>query len=458
MDALFPLFMLQGKEKLVDPTNLQTIYDYYLLENLAAGLVRDDDTDARGYSGVLAADWAQRDALTWAFRLREGASWSNGTPITGTELVAYFDGIRARKNRHLVQLGTLDGTQFEAQSRTLVLSFSSPTNDFLLHELSLGDAALVSEANRAGDWSITSGPYFVASRGNQSTDLRLKLNPRNILSRATSPPEVRLFWPAERSGAFLQGKADLYLQPSLVFRRQIQDLRKAAAQVFEGAPAIVSYFKFNPASPLSRSEDTRRVFSAIVEEALNSIVLPKPLVREDQMVPPGYAGRLERAPQSPDASKKSEVKDLRIAIGSALDELAGFSDALTRAASKHGIALTLDRSESPKVDDESIFASTAFFRGNQRDAAGSLMFLVSAGGPLAQFADELQPQLQHAASVADKAERAAALAETHRRILANHFVVPLWVEPPAILASSRVDLSALNPFDARLRFYEMALR
>ena len=38
---------LKKTGELLDPKNLETVYEYYLLENLAVGLVRDDIEDPR---------------------------------------------------------------------------------------------------------------------------------------------------------------------------------------------------------------------------------------------------------------------------------------------------------------------------------------------------------------------------------------------------------------------------
>lgn len=159
LNVLFPVSLLKRDASLIDVSNLDTIYSYYLAENLAAGLVRDDINDPSGFRPVLAERWRQVDPRSWEFLIRRDNAWSDGRPLTGQEIARHFSALIGRPTRHLVQLASLVRAAFDDQRDTLVLEFSNATTSTLLNELSLADAAILTEANRSESWTVTSGPY-----------------------------------------------------------------------------------------------------------------------------------------------------------------------------------------------------------------------------------------------------------------------------------------------------------
>ena len=70
LHTIFPVGTLKPDGTLLDPANTDSVWHYYLLENLAVGLVRDDVRAPTGFQGVLVSGWAQSSPTQWRFELR----------------------------------------------------------------------------------------------------------------------------------------------------------------------------------------------------------------------------------------------------------------------------------------------------------------------------------------------------------------------------------------------------
>ena len=73
---------------------------------------------------------------------------------------------------------------------------------------------------------------------------------------------------------------------------------------------------------------------------------------------------------------------------------------------------------------------------------------------LSPFRSEVESQLNDIATEGDS-HREARLEDFHRKVLENAYAVPFLVEEDVILASNRISLERFNPFDMRLRFYDV---
>ncbi len=74
LKSVFPVNNLRKDGTLIDPANTNGVWDYYLLENLASGLVTDDMSRPGGYYPVLAESWDIVSEHEWRFCLRDGAT------------------------------------------------------------------------------------------------------------------------------------------------------------------------------------------------------------------------------------------------------------------------------------------------------------------------------------------------------------------------------------------------
>ena len=461
VNVLFPMMLLRDAPTFVDPTNLNTIYEYYLLENLAAGLIRDDVSDPRGYRPVLADTWHQVDPRIWEFGLRPGLTWSDGRPLSGQDIVRHLLKLRKRHSRHLAQLRSISAASISQDGRTLRLLFDRPTNAGLLHELSLADAALVSDDNLTKGWQVSSGPYSVESYDQASQALVLRLNPLSPLAAPSSPSRIRLFWIKDRDAvlrAFSDQEADIYYQGTLGFRERAKTLRASAPQVYQGFPTSLCFFYFNATHPLAGDRRARREFAMIVQTALHDLKISSDISFDNQFVPSDYAGRLPSRPIAQIPVEALRGQSISINLDPAFAEAPAVTDRLRDVAAHHGIKLsfTFENTLAAKGDDGE-FALFQTFKGNQKDAIGSWNFLFSQDhGPLAMFAKDVHLLMTEAEGERDDRRRETILKALHQQVLDEAYGVPFWMEAPAILASNRVGLSNVNRFDLRLRFYDVA--
>lgn len=449
----YPFAVLRQDQKLLDPDNTEFVYQFYLLENLAAGLVRDSSRAPLGYEPCLARSWERVSATRWAFELQPGLLWSDGSPIEPAAVASHLQALAKGKSRHIIYLKDL--SRVAVEGRRLLLDFAKPVNDGIIHELSLADAALLHPGNRGGDWSVTSGPFSVGSY-EPGKRLRLRRNP-HYPSSVEYPKEVELVdFTMDTIGRFFDSEeVDLLKVPAPAFRPGSREVLAQAPQKMRGYPTWIYYLHFNARKPLWRDGAARRDFARVVEEALDGLTV-EGLQRERQMIPAGFSGRLEQGPSAEAASTgRLAGKHVKIGLLPAFADVAPLRDALRKAFEKAGASVEFTESRGLGPSDDAD-AQLTQFSGNQRDAMGSWQFMFSPEhGDLAPFRAEVEPFFGQVMSADGKDAREAALRRLHAHVLEQVYVVPLFIAPDIIASSRRVDLSRLNPFDMRLRFHEV---
>ncbi|HEX2853815.1 MAG TPA: peptide ABC transporter substrate-binding protein [Opitutaceae bacterium] len=137
----------------LDPATATLPDEFFIIRALAEGLVVPA-TDGGAPQPAAAETWEiSPDRLTYAFRLRDGARWSNGEPVTADDFVASYrrvlnpataapkaDLFFAVKNARAYTAGQI--TDFSAvgfraeDARTLVVTLERPTPNFLLYAAS----------------------------------------------------------------------------------------------------------------------------------------------------------------------------------------------------------------------------------------------------------------------------------------------------------------------------------
>jgi oligopeptide transport system substrate-binding protein len=86
LDARQEMVRNNGSEpETLDPSTSESNVSYNLLHDLFEGLTAVDNGN-RTVPGI-AESWRQADALTWVFKLRRNATWSDGQPVTADDFV-----------------------------------------------------------------------------------------------------------------------------------------------------------------------------------------------------------------------------------------------------------------------------------------------------------------------------------------------------------------------------------
>ena len=459
LQVLFPLKFFKPDSRLVDVTNLNTVYEYYLVESLAAGLLRDTPTSQDGYTPLLAESWHQPKPNEWQFKIRTDLTWSNGEPLTGEQIANHFNRISRRESRHLLALKRLEATTFNAEQQILTMMFHGETNSSLLHELSLADAVVTYPGPRGDDWSVTSGAYSVDHYDPAGLVLDLKINPNSITANATSPKSIHLFYPKDKSkliGAFKEYPVDLYSQPAQPYRKMVRTIRQQAKQIYPGHPNTISFFSFNPKHELATNEAARKALGTIVSEAFRSFPWDDSVQYDEQLIPPGYAGHINRYTRISSPGDALSGKSVLLIVPAGFRELPDTTLRLKSVAKTHGAELEIAYADDDLPATMKPFASFRNFKGNQVDPAGSWNFLFNGeDSELGMFLGEVSKLLSTATMASDEGQRNKILEELHRQVLDRAYAIPFMIEADAILASDRVTLNNINPFDLRLRFYDV---
>lgn len=457
--VVFPFSLLHAKERLIDPSNLENISEYYLLENLGLGLLRDDPELAAAYKPGYAKAWKQLDEKTWSFKLVENAKWSDGSHISSEDWIAHFHSLKSNPSRHLIHLHNLSHALFEKESNSLVLSFLKSTTDTLLHELSLADAVLLNPRNLKGDWTVTSGAYSVSKVEWANKIIALTLNSNCPIANSESPKFAELFslHKFEEIGSlFKTTRADLFPMPTPSFDPIYRTVEKNAFANIKGASTLISFFQFNKSNSLTKSLKIRKEFRTIVQQAFRGKKFGNANF-EEQLIPDGYAGRLESLNLPATQITELRGRTLKISLFNGYKSLPEFTEILKAEALKYEVGLEFTYGNNNPEDSET-FTSLYVFKGNQKEAIGSFSFLFSENGPLGLFRSSEEAELNRITSIVDSNERESAVRAFHKRAIENAYAVPVTIEPSQILVSQHVDLSRWNPFDMRLRIYDVRIK
>jgi oligopeptide transport system substrate-binding protein len=181
----------------LDPHKSAATYETHILRNLFEGLVV---LDPKGNvaPGVAESWLVSEDGLSYRFKLRTSARWSNGEPVTASDFVfsfrrvedpksnsKYADELYPIKNAEEVNTGKLDVTALGVAApdeRTVVITLRAPT-PYFLQSLTAEQAMPVhAKTVRLGeDWGkprrmVSNGPYMVDD-WKPSSHIRIVKNP-----------------------------------------------------------------------------------------------------------------------------------------------------------------------------------------------------------------------------------------------------------------------------------------
>jgi len=450
--------------RIIDPSDTASTTEYYILENLGIGLLRDDPGDARSYVAGLANSWRQSSDLIWEFELAATSRWSDGKPIDLNQIAAHVTRLAQSESRHLSRLKILKSATVDEATRILRLEFKSKVDRGILHELSLADAVLTSAENRSGNWSVTSGPYSMAAFDLNQRQMVLSKNTyyaghAGPATNGLPPDKVELFWPADGNirELFTSHHADLFAPSAFTFKPEFSDLDRTAPRRHLGHATGNFLFGLDKRDSNAANPLVRNAFAAVVRLYFRGVQsLPKAWKYDDQVIPFGFAGRLEHFTPLPTDLTVLKGRKLTIIMYEALSALQEIFDGLALEARKHGAEISFKYAKVPF--EEVSFARVIGFKGNQRDPVGSWSFLFSGSkNPISTFRSDYESDFAHLTSTTNEAFE-TSLARFHKKVLDDAVIVPFVLEETPVYTSARVDLSAWNQFDMRLRFYDIRIK
>ncbi len=257
----------------------------------------------------LAESWKPVGTDRWEFRLREGARFADGTPVTAADVVASVARIRAIRNSPGPLTGLIRPVKevIAQDARTVVFVTSVPTpalpdllTGVFITPASLADAT--QEAFATGEAQKGSGPFrFVEYRRGER--LVLARNPDHWAGPAPwERAELRIVTnTATREATLAAGDVDFIVNPSTSGLERLKrdpafavhqatSTRITYLQVHQGERPLADMTGTDGRNPFADPRVRRAVSLAIPREAITARVLDGLAVPASQIIPPGLSG------------------------------------------------------------------------------------------------------------------------------------------------------------------------
>jgi hypothetical protein len=459
---LFPTDILIAGPALMDPNNTESIFEYYLLENLACGLVKDSSQSPTGYEGCLAKKFYQENEYTWVFELNS-LRWSDGAEVAESEIKDWLKDLTSGSKRHVQFLKLVKSFYYSHAMRTLKLVFPFPVDTTILHELSLADASLLPSNFKTSGWSRTIGPYSVSMWDKEAKSLKLIANQFSPLFREGMPMEALLEPlknPEDINNVFTALAFDVVLLNSTTSPERSRVILKNTPQVFEAHPTSIVFFVVNYANQEAKSIGKRRQFAAAIAKVRESVEAAtagsSPFLPETQLIPDGFVGRLSKPIDLEiDAKSPHDLKLVTVKAHPAFADYTNLMNKMKDEFKKVGISLHFSYSTSGDFSDDE-FAKIYTFVGNQLDSSGTWSFLAGPpNGLLSPWYAEYKIPFESVFHSENISERQNNLKLLHKTVLESVIAVPLMVGRQRYLLSQKIDASKWSKFDARLRIYDL---
>jgi ABC-type transport system substrate-binding protein len=310
---------LGGEVTTLDPARINAASDVQLLLQLYAGLTRLDENGAPYPS--LAASWeVSADGQTYTFRLRQGLTFSDGSPLTASDVrrswLRILDPATGSSAPDVLSViegaperlagGPESAVGIEApDDGTLRVRLRHPASYFPAIAATPTAFVVPRSADATADWQrigafVGSGPYLADRM--DGADLVLRANERYV---AGPPPIEEVRWVTDLSGdavtAFANDELDLTGVASwdaswIAYDRDLGPALHAAAAL------NVQYFGFDTTRPPFNDARVRRAFALsldrprLVELAEGSGAVPASSVVPPALWPPGMPDNQESDP------------------------------------------------------------------------------------------------------------------------------------------------------------------
>ena len=460
--AGFPTSILFKNKTLLQPANLETTQEYYLLENLSATLIRYSEDLSSEFLGYLAESWSVSNHIA-SFRLKEDLRWSDGAKITCDEVASHFKRLTVNPHRHLQAIKKVKGVNCDPTGNEINFVFDSKPPITFFHELTLADTGLIKPLIDQRSWSVTSGPYFVSNLDIKKSEVILEKNsfvpmelnkdiPSTVLLREI-PFNLKNPMDNDR-----EESVDYIAPQGWSFLPVVGKLLDVAPHKIEGQPSLVHFISFIHASEAVRDIVKVSVFKANSKTEL----IPIHTSPYGEVIPPGYNGYLNNAKPEIKSVSKIESTELTIIVRPQYDALTAWMDQLKLEAAQLGVNITVefgDITEPLLGRRHGNIAILGVFKGNMKDPIGSWSFLSdSTHGALRGYASEIVPILSKAADATDHESKSKLLKELHRDLLKKNIIIPLWCESLFMIHNERVSTINVNPFDFRIHFFQVQMK
>jgi oligopeptide transport system substrate-binding protein len=469
----------------LDAHRAQTIAAFNVLRDLYEGLLTED-AEGRLVPGMAERWETSDDGLTWTFHLREGLTWSDGTPLVAGHVAAslrraldpatlapYANLLAAIDGADAVLAGkaAADTLAIRApDARTVVIRLARPAP--LLPLLTLPIAFPVwlpavaehgAQHTRPGRL-VSNGPYRLVDWQPQAA-ITLERNPHFHAATSVAIERVRFHATedaASEAKRFLAGDLDI---TETVPPGRIDMLRARYGERLRIAPYLGTfYFGFNLRRPPFRDAPALReaLVLAIDRDILTRHVTGMGEAPAWTLVPPGTAGHASWQPEWAtwtQARREARARELYAAAGHGPEQPLEVELRYNTSLQNRRLALAIAQMwrqvlgvRTRLINEEwKVFvvnrrqgALTQVYRGSwiaDYDDAASFLGTFISNQPLntAGWSDPEYDRLVAAAQAsADPAERARLHGEAERRLVAAHVMLPIYHYTSRHLVSDRV--------------------
>ncbi|MDT0346046.1 ABC transporter substrate-binding protein [Streptomyces litchfieldiae] len=247
-----------GNDQSWDPTQTASAFAMAGIQHIYEGLLDTDPITREPYPALAAALPADRNATTWQFTLRDGATWHDGEPVTADDVVFTFERILNPDVRTLARsfFVTWLREARKVDERTVELDFHFPFPDAAAR---LGIAKIMPKHifGREGAWdeatgglAVGSGPYTLDSHQPKTNTTFVAFDGYN----GPRPPAFkRMNWltivdAAPRVAKISGGSADAQISDNIPYAN-VEQLRGDGLEVQGGAGMNHAFLMFNTGNP-----------------------------------------------------------------------------------------------------------------------------------------------------------------------------------------------------------------
>ena len=218
----------------------------------------------------------------------------------------------------------------------------------------------------------------------------------------------------------------------------IQKLQQNSYERLEGHLNTNYNFYFNPKKPNSKNIEHRKRIAKFIADIRSNI---KPGLGYDisrNIVTFKNKEKLDENSELSNINTDTKIS-IKMSLWQFIREWQPFQEALSAAAKINNIVI-----ESTSANQDECDIHINGFVSNQVDQSGNWSFLMTDNNLLGQFESEIlnKKTLENHDDI-------------HTTVLKNYFAIPLLKEKFALFTSDRISYPHFNPFDMRVRFYEM---
>jgi peptide/nickel transport system substrate-binding protein len=457
-------FAVSSDQGCVDPQQVGSNDTIFSLRQVVDSLT-DQDPATGELRPWLATSWdANADATAYTFTLREGVTFSDGTPLDAAAVQANFDAVARLGARGSLPKGYLAGyagTTVESPARFMV-AFEEPNVQFLqgtsTHSLGILSPATVAKGDDERCASVVgSGPFVIES---YTRDESIVLSKRAGYAWGSSlwqsPGEAQLdriefrIVPESgvRVGSLASGEVDAI---GNVAQQDEAVLTAAEAQlVGRPNPGIPFGISFNQATPIGGDPAVREAVSLAIDRAEVVATVyssqTRPATSALASTTPGYADQSALLPF--DLTKAGSVLDaagwlpgpdgIRVKNGTPLTvELTWYSNSpANRAAVEliqqqvRRVGIDLQLREKPISENTPTLQSGQFTAtwGNTTRADPDILrstYSTSGNNYYRLPPGPLDTLLADQAAQPDQAARAATVAQAQQLLVQEHYAIPV---------------------------------